>query len=727
MGQEVSWLCGTCLFGLSVMAAPALAQDRTSSAVRSVDADDDSDTTSDIVVTGTAYRGEVSSGGARIAVPIEDLPLSISVVTEAVIEDRQIRNIRELADNVAGVQSRSSGAQAFSTDFTIRGFQGFATGISVNGFRVDGYAAGRDPAVVDRVEFIKGPASVLYGASSALSGLANIVTKTPRSDNFLEAEITGGQFGYGRAAIDANARLTGTLDARLNTAVTIEDSPNTFTDLESQLVAPSIRWRPAPGVAILAEGSYFHAVQPTREAGLYRNYRRYVDLPRTFKLSDIGDRNTGDTYNGRIDATWEVAPGLVLRQGVNVQQYDEVNLAVAPTYGNNFVDPNIVSRAVAYGTGDNYDFSSQTELRWNVTTGPLRHKLLFGFERSYQDFAYSFTPEVPYTSLDLNNPVYGAPLPELPFDEPGATRTWTNAFYAQDFIELGEHWKLLAGLRYDMTKAQYFYCQTPGCLKSDDPAVNGASPPGKENAFSPRLGLVWQPSDRTTLFASWSKSFAPQPYGDRQGNLLPPERGVQYEVGVRQHLLDGKRLVLSLSAFDLTRENVLETDPIDDRFSVAVGEQRAKGIEAELTGKPLPWIDLVATYAYVDGKVTKSNVTVTGIPEGTQLAEAPRHSASLFTKIALDPLALPDTAFSVGVYYLGRRPTRDYFSPPDPSLTFYGATTRIDLGLYQQVGPKLRLQGNITNLTSERIYEPANQGYRRMTPFRATVGARITL
>jgi len=265
------------------------------------EADDNS--SADIVVTGTAYRGEVASGGARIDAKIEDLPLSISVVTEAVVEDRQVRNIRELADNVAGVQSRSSGAQAFSTDFTIRGFQGFATGVSINGFRVDGYAAGRDPAVVDRVEFIKGPASVLYGASSALSGLANIVTKTPRSDNFLEVELTGGQFGYGRAAVDANVRLTDTLDGRLNTAVTIEDPLNAFTDLESQLVAPSLRWRPLPGVAILAEGIYFHGVQPTREAGLYRNYARYFTLPDRFKLGDYADRNTGDTYSGRIEAT----------------------------------------------------------------------------------------------------------------------------------------------------------------------------------------------------------------------------------------------------------------------------------------------------------------------------------------------------------------------------------------------------------------------------------------
>ena len=140
------------------MVAPAAAQTGATGGRESTDGQDQ-----DIVVTGTPYRGEVSSGGARIAAEVKDLPLSISVLTKVVIEDRQLRNIRELADNVAGVQSRSSGEQAFETDFTVRGFTGYGGGVALNGFRVYANAAGRDPATVERVEFLKGPASVLYG------------------------------------------------------------------------------------------------------------------------------------------------------------------------------------------------------------------------------------------------------------------------------------------------------------------------------------------------------------------------------------------------------------------------------------------------------------------------------------------------------------------------------------------------------------------------------------
>ena len=680
---------------------------------------------SDIVVTGSIYRGDVATGGARIGVEVRDLPLSISVVTEAAIEDRQIRNIREVADNVAGVFSRSGGAQAFSTDFAIRGFVGYGGGISVNGFRVDGYSAGRDPQTVERVEFLKGPASVLYGAAGALSGLANIVTKSPRHDDFLEAELTGGQLDYARAAVDANVRLTGTLDARLNAATTIEGSRNAFRDTTSQLVAPALRWHPTDSISILAEGSYFRAEQPTRGAATFPNQRRFLDLPSDFKLGERSDLNRTETYGYHVEASWQVAPGLTLRQGVNTQYEKELEISIGPAYPVALDGPDTLLRSAGYGTGDNYDFASQTEVRWTVATGPFRHKLLFGYERRYQDFSYTFSPAEPFPSLDLRNPTYGFALPDFGFDFPGATRTHTSAFYGQDFVELGDHWKLLAGLRYDMTKAQYFSCSTAGCLDSDDPAVNGASEAATENALSPRLGLVWRPSAGSTLFASYSKSFAPNAFPDRFGKLLPPERGTQYEVGIRQDLAPRHKLTLSLAAFDLTRSNIAVTDPVDDNFQVAVGEQRSKGLEAELTGKPTPWIDLVATFAYIDAKVTKSDFATTGIREGSQLPESPRYSASLFSKIDLVPLGLDRTSFSVGAYYLGRKPVSNGFYVPD--FASFDPTIRVDLGLYHQLGDHLRLQANITNLLGEKIYEPANIGFRRETPFRATVGGRVTL
>jgi iron complex outermembrane recepter protein len=244
---------------------------------------------------------------------------------------------------------------------------------------------------------------------------------------------------------------------------------------------------------------------------------------------------------------------------------------------------------------------------------------------------------------------------------------------------------------------------------------------------SPRGGVVWQPTDSTTLFASYSKSFAPNAFTDSSGQTLPPELGIQYEIGARRNLLGDETVTLAASVFHLTRRNIAECDPNspDCNFLVAVGEQVAKGFEAELSGKPTGWLDLVATYAYVDGKVTESDTAVTGIPVGIELQEAAKHSASVFGKVGFAPLGLAKFSVSLGAYYTSSRPTRSSFAPPDPTFTRLPAYTRIDVGAFWEFTESVRLQANITNLFDVRILEPANIGFNRATPFRATVGATL--
>ncbi len=689
----------------------------------------------DIIVSGSAYRGEVASGGARIDVPVEDLPLSITVLTEELIDDRQVRNLRELADNVAGVRSRSNGSGAFTIDFTVRGLQSFGQNIALNGYRVETFATGFDPQGVERIEFLKGPASVIYGASGALSGLINIVTKTPKPGDFLAIELTGGQYGYGRAGIDANTQLSETLAARLNAAVTTERILSAFRDSTAQFASPSLRWTPAPNLSVLVEGSYFHLVGPTRGQTNFPAVVQIADLPKRLKLGEPADRFESTGYNARGEISWEIAPGLTLRQGVNYQDLADQDLAISffSSSGELFAAPNLLNRAIQRGSSTSRYLVSQSEVRWTFDLGPTSHKLLAGFEYSDAKFGGFCCDGADIAPLDLTNPVYGAPIPTLTLTELFNNTIETKAAYIQDFVEWGR-FKLLAGLRYDDTRSTSSFCSllTPGCAENDPVARNLGS--AEESALSPRLGLVWQPTDRTTLFVSYAKSFNPNTSLDRNNRLLPPERGVQYEAGIRQELLAPGQLSLSLAAFELTRRNISECDPLfpDCDRSVAIGEQRVRGFEAELGGKPADWLDLIATYAYLDGEVTETDPAITGVQVGSDLPEAARHSASIFAKLGLDPVGLRGVSVSTGVYYVSSRPGRDFFGsffagPFADPLTRLPASTRVDLGAYWNVSEQFRLQANITNLFDEDILEPVNQGFNRAQPFRATIGARIRL
>ena len=708
---------------VSAQAAPAgtdsgdVASDRSSA----------SDTqTAEIVVTGSVYRGNVATGGARIAAPIRDLPLSITSVSKELIDDRQVRNIRQLADNVAGVQTRSGGAQNFGLDFDVRGLQFGST--AFNGFR-NGSPNGFDTQIVERVEFIKGPASVLYGATGSLSGLVNVVTKTPQRDAFVTIEGIGGQYGYGRGTIDANAPLADDLQVRLNGAIQTANALDAFTKVQSQSAAPAIAWSPVPGIKLEADFIYFHGRQPTRLGQSRLNTPRLLDLPFRFKLTDKGDRNIIDNYSYHVDASWNITPDLTLREGfyLNRSTEDEIDIPgfardLADSTGMSNLNGSIYTRDQYSVVRHSRDLSSQTELRWIVTIGPTKHKLLAGFEHAKFTFLNDQEQFQPFPSLDLNNPIYRYPIQPRIFSSENFSTTTSNAPYAQDFIEIGKHWKVLAGLRYDFTTSTYAQCNTArGCTGSG--ALLSSI---DQNALSPRAGVVWQPNGRTTLYFSWSKSFVPAASLDRFGKVLPAERGTQYEVGIRQDILDQRRLNITLAAYDLTRQNIQEQDPVDFNYSVAIGEQRVKGIEVELAGKPVPWIDLIGAYSYIDGEVTKSETALTGIPRGIRLPEIPHHTASLFSRVTLVPLGLPDTSVGVGVYYTSTRPTRDFYYPYDPSFTAFAPTTRVDLSFYQVVSKLLRLQANITNLLDERIFEPQNQGSYRTLPFTATGGFRLS-
>lgn len=695
--------------------------------------------TSEIVVTGSLYRGELASGGARIEADVRDLPLSISVITEALIDDRQVRNLRQLADNVAGVQSRLSGSGAFSVDFTIRGLRSIAGTTSVNGYRIgtivgDRFSTGFDPQSVERVEFLKGPASVLYGGTGSLSGLVNIVTKTPRSKDFVIVDATGGTGDYLRAGLDANVRLSDTLDARFNAALTHEKYPNAFRALNEQFASPVLRWHPTHNFSLLLEASLFHSVQPSLSALSYPSIERFLQLPKSFKVAEKWDRNENTGYGGRLEANWTIAPGFTLHAGVNLAGYHEQEVQQNyPSSPDLLRGPDLLQRNASRATTRVRAVTIQNEIRWTFRTGPFGHKVLLGYEYGHENYQYPMSDMVDLPPLSLTEPVYGSSRPSLPDTSYALQTTTANAVYLQDFIEWSRL-KILVGGRFDRVFSSVGLCvyATPGCKQRDPIAI--AADGTRRSAFSPRAGLTWQPNSSTTLYASYSRSFNPNPFLDRNNKQLPPEQGNQYEIGLRRDVLAPERLTLSLAAYRLTRTNIPRCDPLfpDCSRLVSVGAQRVKGLEAELSGKPLDWLDVLAAYTHLLGRVTKSDESVSGIPVGSRLPEAGKNTASIFARAALTPLGEPNVSISIGVYYLGPRPGREFFTsfyagPFATPFRINPASTRVDLGAYWTVSRKVSLQANVTNLFDERIIEPVNVGYTRPTPFRATVGVRLSL
>ena len=213
----------------------------------------------------------------------------------------------------------------------------------------------------------------------------------------------------------------------------------------------------------------------------------------------------------------------------------------------------------------------------------------------------------------------------------------------QDQTALADNLKLLAGLRYDTVN-----------LKDTTEASDFAPANETEqnnDALTPRVGIVYQPTQALSLYTSYSRSFVPSTATTFSGEFLEPEEGEGWEIGAKAELLGG-RLFATLSYFDITKQNVATNDPINFGFSSATGEQKSQGIEFDMTGEILPGWNIIAAYAYTDAEISEDNT-----PElvGNTLFNVPKHSASLWTTYIVQSGNLQGLGFGVGFNYVGER------------------------------------------------------------------------
>ncbi|MEM9246436.1 MAG: TonB-dependent receptor, partial [Cyanobacteria bacterium P01_F01_bin.153] len=248
--------------------------------------------------------------------------------------------------------------------------------------------------------------------------------------------------------------------------------------------------------------------------------------------------------------------------------------------------------------------------------------------------------------LDIFNPVYEAiPRPnfeELPVFRDEVIETDRLGIFIQDQISLTDNLILLAGLRYD-TIAQKTQREESMFLQAADDTQN-------DDAFTPRVGIVYQPIEEISLYGSYSRSFTPNSGTDVDGNFFDPEEGEGFEVGIKAELFDG-RLAATLAYFNITKQNIVTTDPDNSRLSVITGEQRSRGIELDVAGEILPGWNIIASYAYIDAEITEDN----RFEVGNRLFSVPEHSASLWTTYEVQSGDLEGLSVGLGFNFVGER------------------------------------------------------------------------
>ncbi|MTJ53562.1 TonB-dependent siderophore receptor [Anabaena sp. UHCC 0253] len=601
-----------------------------------------SETPIELIVTGEKNSGYFipeATTAAKINVPLRDIPASVQVIPKEIIQDRQVIRLNELADNVSGVRPQETYGGLASQGYFIRGFStGFET--LRDGVKDFGFLSPRDVANVERVEFLKGPASVLYGSATSPGGVVNTITKKPLEDPFYQLNGTIGNNDFYRGTIDFSGPLLENKSAlyRLNAAYENAKSFRDFVENESTFIAPMITVK-AGERTNLTFGYEYQKYDYTFERGFPSNNKVVFDLPINRFLGEP-NLNRGELKSNNFTYTLESEFGdnnnWKFRQVFNVIDVSGNTRGVQPRRVN--ADERTVLRAYRNVDEDQNNLTFQNEISGKFKTGSIAHNVLVGLELSNYRYVYDFLSGS-IGDLDIFNPVYGAPAPtnlSRSNEEYGGDNI---AVYFQNLVELTPQIKLLAGGRFDNVDSFYRDVET-GTVYDET----------SDSKFSPRVGLVYQPTDSTSIYASWTNSFNPQIFGKTRNNEpFKPETAEQFEVGIKQEFLN-KRLSATLAYFDITKQNVLTTDPEDDNFSIQTGEQKSRGFELDVVGEVLPGWKIIGTYAYTDANVTKDNDL-----QDNRLVGVPYNSASLWTTYEFQKGNLQGFGLGIGLVYAGER------------------------------------------------------------------------
>lgn len=626
------------------------------------------------------YRAGRSSTATKTDAPIIDTPASVQVIPREVIEDQGAESLSDAVRNVSGV--RNAGTFGNRSDgLSIRGFSG--TRLAKDGFLAPasfGDIGFLDLANVERVEVLKGPASVLYGQGEP-GGLINVVTKKPRPESLHSLEGAAGSYGFLRAQADLNEPVDEdeTLLFRLNAAYQEADSfRDFFIDSDRSQFAPSLRWLASQDTTLDLQLEYYDQTQQF-DRGLVAIGDRADVLPRDRFLGERFSQYEADelrfnaVVDHRFDETWS------WRSAFRTSRSDGDRFSADPRGLQ--ADGRTLNRRVADLQQEMDNYAAQTSLVGSFDGGAVEHEVLVGLDINATRFESDFR-QAPLDPIDVFNPVYGA--------QPGAfsevstqdRRIDFYGLYLQDLISFGEHWKLLLGGRYDHADTEY---ELDGELITD----------ALDKELSPRAGVVYKPVQDLSLYASYTESFQPFVFSvSADGSPFDPELGEQIEAGVKRDWLD-RRLSTTLAVFELTRQNLLTADPDDPGFSIQTGEQRSRGVELDISGEILPGWKVIGSLAWLDAEITEDNT----LEVGNELQNAPEWSGSLWSSYMLQGGSLSGLEIGGGIFAVGRRE-----GDLDNSFQAPGYT-RVDAFAGYRISRNLRVSLNVKNLFDKEYIE----------------------
>ncbi|MBD9459745.1 TonB-dependent siderophore receptor [Pseudomonas sp. PDM05] len=663
------------------------------------------------------YVATRSLSGTKTDTAVIETPQSISIVTKDQMRAQNAESLNQILRYSAAVVPESRGATASRLDqLTIRGF---SPATYLDGLRMPSSrdaSPQKDAFDLERVEVLRGPASVLYGQGTP-SGVINMVSKRPLDTPFHEVGVEYGTFNKKRTTFDLSGPIDdqGVYSYRVAGLFDDADGQVEHTETRRQSLSTAFTWRPDDATSLTLLGHFqkdpkgaSYGSVPAWGSVLRSPTGRKIDVDfydgeKDFEKSDREYYSIGYAFEHHFNDVWTV------RQNA---RYLRSEGRYRSLYSNNLLsDYRTMQRAtIASDVNlDAYTLDNQAQARFD--TGPLQHTLLMGvdYQNTSTDTLQGSTRVGAGPTQDIFDPVYGRPVATPAYTTDGTSRSEQTGVYLQEQMKW-DNWVLLLGGRYDWASTD----STTKTLSSGAKSQSSLD----SKAFTGRIGLVYLFDNGLAPYASYSESFSPQSGTGYGGSVFKPTEGKQYEVGIK-YQPPGSNSFITAAIFDLRQTNVLTTDPDpthlcgSGRCQSQDGEVQSRGFELEGKASLNDNLDISAAYAYLDNRISQSNNAVQYTPvtdigvgpalpaKGTSTYGVPRHTASAWADYTFRDGHLKGFGVGAGARYVGSSWGDTANTLKVPGYTLFDAAVHYDIPNLANLKDNLRLALNATNLANK--------------------------
>lgn len=613
-------------------------------------------------------------------------PQSVAVVTADEMKARQTDTLADAFKYTPGFLAQPNGFSRAADDYTIRGFNvGSGTGgILKDGMKMQAsvYDGGLEPYAFERIEMIKGAASVLYGQLSP-GGLINAVTKRPSTIPWHELNVEYGSYDRKQVSGDFSGPIDdeGKYSYRLTGLLRDSDTQTDYINDDKQYLAPAFTWRPNDSTSLTLLASY-QKIKTQFATPLNYNMTTYS---KTAGAKIARDQFVGEPDFDRFDTEMKSLGYLLTHQLSDSLKFSHALRYMDAEGDFNYMNANAISgntltryysKRHEHSTG----LTTDSNLTWTLDAGDWEHQILAGtdyYHKTYDSSRYIGLG----SSLDLTNIQYGNNPTVAPADSGSRLTSDQFGIYLQDQITWNKKWVLLLSGRNDWSESRTTkHSNQAQTIQSDHKATG-------------RIGAVYLADNGLAPYISYSQSFNPTSGTDREGNSFRPTEGEQYEAGIRFQPPESKTII-SMALYQLTQNNALTSDPADSSYNVQTGEIRSRGLELEMKSEITSNLNIITSYAYTDARVTKDNNM---LKKGSRVEGVPYNTASIWSDYRLASLGLPQVTVGAGARYIGTTKTS-----PSVSSDKIPAYTLFDTKISYQPVNNLTLSLKVQNLTDEK-------------------------